>query len=104
MANIKADSIGDRAPPGEACGPPPNRLPAWPHSPRPLQSLYVRLGEFDGVTIGVKYGRILASGNEWTARLESYSTTGNGPDSVVYPELDAVIFQMSYNFAIGGRR
>jgi len=63
-----------------------------------------RLGEFDGVTLGVKYGRILANGNEWTARLESYSTTGNGPDSVVYPELDAIIFQMSYNFALGGRR
>ncbi|SVE39307.1 uncharacterized protein METZ01_LOCUS492161, partial [marine metagenome] len=63
-----------------------------------------RLGNFEGVTIGVKYGRILANGNEWNARLESYSTTGNGPNSIVYPDLDAVIFQMSYNFALGGRR
>ena len=63
-----------------------------------------RLGDFDGVTVGVKYGRILDNGNEWNARLESYSTTGNGPDSIVYPDLDAVIFQMSYNFTLGGRR
>ena len=63
-----------------------------------------RLGDFEGVTVGVKYGRILANGNEWNVRLESYSTAGNGPNSIVYPDLDAVIFQMSYNFALGGRR
>ena len=63
-----------------------------------------RLGDFDGVTIGLKFGRTLANGNEWSARLESYSTTGNGPNSDAYPDLDAVIFQMSYNFAVGGRR
>lgn len=63
-----------------------------------------RLGEFDGVTLGLKYGRALANGNEWSARLESYSTTGSGRDSALYPDLTAVIFQMSYNFALGGRR
>lgn len=63
-----------------------------------------RLGEFDAVTVGLKYGRTLANGNEWNARLESYTTTGSGPDSAVYPDLTAVIFQMSYNFALGGPR
>jgi len=62
-----------------------------------------RLGEFDAVTIGVKYGRLLANGNEWNARLESYTTTGSGANSDVYPDLTAVIFQMSYNFSLGGR-
>ena len=62
-----------------------------------------RLGEFDAVTIGVKYGRLLANGNEWSARLESYTTTGSGANSGVYPDLTAVIFQMSYNFSLGGR-
>jgi hypothetical protein len=63
-----------------------------------------RLGEFDAVTVGLKYGRRLANGNEWSARLESYTTTGAGPNSDVYPDLTAVIFQTSYNFALGGRR
>ena len=63
-----------------------------------------RLGEFDGLTIGLKYGRILANGNEWNARLESYSTTGSGVNADVYPDLTAVILQMSYNFGLTGRR
>ena len=63
-----------------------------------------RLGDFDGVTVGVKFGHVLANGNEWSTRLESYSTTGNGPNSIVYPDLDAIIFQLSYNFSPGGRR
>jgi len=62
-----------------------------------------RLGEFDAVTVGVKYGRTLASGNELSFRLESYSTTGAGAESAFYPDMDAVIFQTSYNFALGGR-
>jgi hypothetical protein len=63
-----------------------------------------RLGEFDAVTVGLKYGRALANGNEWNARIESYATTGAGANGNVYPDLTAVIFQMSYNFGLGGRR
>jgi hypothetical protein len=74
-----------------------NPLPAY-------ASADYRLGEFDAVTVGLKYGRTLSSGNEWNARIESYTTTGAGPNSDVYPDLTAVIFQMSYNFALGGRR
>ena len=29
-----------------------------------------RLGEFDGLTLGVKYGHATARGGEWSARLE----------------------------------
>lgn len=34
-----------------------------------------RLGAFDGVTLGLKYGQTLRSGNEWNARLEYYVQT-----------------------------
>jgi hypothetical protein len=72
--------------------------------PLPLYaSADYRLGEFDGVTIGLKYGQLLDSGNEWNARLESYTTTGSGANSADYPDLTAIIFQMSYNFSLGGR-
>ena len=35
-----------------------------------------RLGEFDGLTFGVKYGQATARGGEWSARLEYYTQTG----------------------------
>ncbi len=74
-------------------------------SPLPaFASADYRLGEFDAVTVGLKYGRTLANGNEWNARVESYTTTGAGASAAVYPDLTAVIFQMSYNFGLGGRR
>ncbi len=74
-------------------------------SPLPaFASADYRLGEFDAVTVGLKYGRTLANGNEWNARVESYTTTGAGANADVYPDLTAVIFQMSYNFGLGGRR
>jgi hypothetical protein len=48
------------------------------------------------------------SGNEWTARLEVYSTDGTVPDNLligtnqagrkIYPDLNAVIFQLGYRF------
>jgi hypothetical protein len=69
-----------------------------------------RLGEFDGVTVGLKYGKATASGGEWSARVEYYTQSGNAsPGSAVgaltrfdlYPDLNAVIAQFSYNF---GRR
>jgi hypothetical protein len=69
-----------------------------------------RLGEFDGLTVGVKYGQATARGGEWSARIEYYTQTGNAaPGSAVgalagfdlYPDLSAVIAQFSYKF---GRR
>ena len=69
-----------------------------------------RLGEFDGLTVGVKYGQTTARDSEWSARVEYYTQTGNAsPGSAVgalagfdlYPDLNALIAQFSYKF---GRR
>jgi hypothetical protein len=69
-----------------------------------------RLGEFDGLTVGVKYGQATASGGEWSARVVYYTPSGNAsPGSAVgalaglglYPDLNALIAQFSYKF---GRR
>jgi hypothetical protein len=69
-----------------------------------------RLAEFDGLTVGVKYGQATANGGEWSARVEYYTQTGNAsPGSAVgalaaydlYPGLDALIAQFTYQF---GRR
>jgi hypothetical protein len=68
-----------------------------------------RLGEFDGLTVGVKYGQSTKSG-QWSARVEYYTQTGDAaPGSAVgalanydlYPDLNALIAQFSYKF---GRR
>ena len=69
-----------------------------------------RLGEFDGLTVGLKYGQATARGGEWWARIEYYTQTGNAsPGSEVgalasydlYPDLNALIAQFNYKF---GRR
>jgi hypothetical protein len=69
-----------------------------------------RLGEFDGLTLGIKYGKETGRDREWSARVEYYTQTGTpAPGSAVgtlagfdlYPDLDAVIAQFSYSF---GRR
>lgn len=66
-----------------------------------------RLGDFDATTVGVKYGRQTAGGNEWSLRLEYYQQTGTVPaDQIIgnqanreqYPDLSAVIAQFSYRF------
>jgi len=66
-----------------------------------------RLGEFDALTFGLKFGWKLSSGNEMSLRLESYSSDGtvpgdlligNQPGSELYPDLDAIIAQFSYSF------
>ena len=68
-----------------------------------------RLGEFDGITFGVKYGMPTKNG-EWSARLEWYQQTGNADPAArvgvltnldLYPDLNALIAQVSYKF---GRR
>lgn len=69
-----------------------------------------RLGEFDGLTLGLKYGQATSRGSEWSARVEYYTQTGSAsPGSAVgslaqfdlYPDLNALIAQFTYNF---GRR
>jgi hypothetical protein len=69
-----------------------------------------RLGEFDGLTVGLKYGQATARGGEWSARVEYYTQTGDpSPGSAVgaltgldlYPDLNALIAQFTYKF---GRR
>ena len=66
-----------------------------------------RLGEFDAITVGLKYGWETASGNEWSARLEFYTTDGQVPgnlligdqaDREIYPNLDSIIATISYSF------
>lgn len=65
-----------------------------------------RLSEFDGITIGIKFGKPTRRG-EMSARLEFYQQSGSAsPGSSVgslqgfnlNPELNAVIVQFSYNF------
>ncbi len=66
-----------------------------------------RLGEFDAITFGLKYGWETQSGNEMSARLEFYSSDGTVPGNLLignqladglYPDLDAIIAQFSYRF------
>lgn len=68
-----------------------------------------RLGELDGLTLGVKYGKETPRG-EWSTRVEWYQQTGEpSAGSAVgslaglelYPDLNALIAQFTYRF---GRR
>jgi Protein of unknown function (DUF3570) len=54
-----------------------------------------RLGNFDGLTTGLKYGRLLNNGAEWNVRLEYYQQSGKVPAS-----LNAVIAQVGYRFGL----
>jgi hypothetical protein len=66
-----------------------------------------RLGRFDAITAGVKYGWQTSSGNDFAVRLEYYrqdgdipsgQLVGNQTSNALYPGLDAVIFNLSYGF------
>jgi hypothetical protein len=66
-----------------------------------------RLGEFDAVTVGAKFGHQTSGGNEWNARLEYYQQSGTiSRDQLIgnqfareqYPDLKAVIAQFGYRF------
>jgi len=68
-----------------------------------------RLGQFNAVTLGVKFGRRTASGNEWNTRLEFYQQSGNVPSEQIignqaareqFPDLRAVILQFGYSFKL----
>jgi Protein of unknown function (DUF3570) len=65
-----------------------------------------RLGQFDAVTVGFKYGKKTRSG-EFSARVELYRQSGSpSPDALVgslrgvnlTPDLTALIAQLSYKF------
>lgn len=70
-----------------------------------------RLGDFDAITAGLKFGWKTHGGNDMSVRLELYQQRGDIPGNLVfgnqvgnvtYPDLDAVIAQFSYRF--GSRR
>jgi hypothetical protein len=66
-----------------------------------------RLGDFDALTVGLKYGWKTGGGNDMNVRLEIYQQTANVSDSQLIgnqvgrdnnPDLTAVIFQFGYSF------
>ena len=66
-----------------------------------------RLGSFDAVTVGVKFGGATSGGSEWSTRLEYYMQSGDIPSEQIignqarreqYPDLSAVIVQFGYKF------
>lgn len=66
-----------------------------------------RLGNFDALTLGIKYGWTTRNDNEMSARLEWYGQSGTVPASQLignqagrnnYPDLNAIIFQLGYRF------
>ena len=66
-----------------------------------------RLGDFDAITAGLKYGWKTGGGNDMHLRLELYKQSGNvSPDQLIgnqvgrdnYPDLNAIIFQFGYQF------
>jgi hypothetical protein len=67
-----------------------------------------RLGNFDAVTAGLKYGWTTRGGNEMSIRAELYRQTGSISSDLLignqvgretYPDLDAIILQFSYRFS-----
>lgn len=64
-----------------------------------------RLGNFDGLTIGLKYGRVLKNGNPFNVRLEYYNQSGDAGPGIgnlnnfdLFPDVGAVILQFGYSF------
>ncbi len=65
-----------------------------------------RLSEFVGTTIGLKYGVTMQNNSEFSVRLEMMNQTYTLSDPVlaeqqgldISPDLNAIIFQMGYNF------
>lgn len=67
-----------------------------------------RLGEFDAITAGLKFGWKTAGGNEMSVRVEMYRQDGTIPSELLignqvgretYPDLNALIVQFSYLFS-----
>ena len=67
-----------------------------------------RLGNFDAITAGLKYGWTTRNGNDMSVRVEWYTQSGEVPAGQLignqasrdnYPDLNAVIVQFSYRFS-----
>ena len=68
-----------------------------------------RLGNFDAITAGLKYGWKTGGGNDMNVRLEWYQQSGNvASDQLIgnqvgrdnFPDLNAVILQFGYRFSM----
>src|SRR5262245_65837447 len=68
-----------------------------------------RLGNFDAITAGLKFGHRTSGGNEWAAKIEYYQQTGEVPaDQIIgnqarreqYPDLNALIVRFNYSFGL----
>jgi len=64
-----------------------------------------RLGDLDGMTVGLKYGHKLDNDTEFNMRVEYYLQTSSGDDGFgllkdqdLYPDTKALIFQVGYSF------
>jgi hypothetical protein len=66
-----------------------------------------RLGDFDAITLGIKYGWKTRNDNEMSVRVEGYRQTGSIPGNQLignqatrdnYPDLNAIIVQLGYRF------
>ncbi len=66
-----------------------------------------RLGDFDAITLGIKYGWKTRNDNEMSVRVEGYRQTGSIPGNQIignqatrdnYPDLNAIIVQLGYRF------
>ncbi len=67
-----------------------------------------RLGNFDGVTAGLKFGWKTRNDNDMSVRIEWYTQSGSVPSGQLigdqagrdnYPDLNALIVQFSYRFS-----
>ena len=84
------------------------RLSITDGAPLPLYaSSDYRLGNFDAITAGVKYGWKTRNQNDMSVRVELYQQSGSIPDGQIignqagrdnYPDLNALIVQFSYRF------
>lgn len=64
-----------------------------------------RLGDLDGMTVGLKYGHKLDNDHEFNMRVEYYLQSSSGDkgfgllkDQDLYPDTKALIFQVGYSF------
>ncbi len=70
-----------------------------------------RLGEFDATTVGAKVSRLMGNGSRISVRLEYYSQDGDDSTGLaastpgalstfeLFPDMDAIIAQVSYEFS-----
>ncbi|HTU67663.1 MAG TPA: DUF3570 domain-containing protein [Steroidobacteraceae bacterium] len=68
-----------------------------------------RLADLDAYTLGIKFGHVAPSGNEWSARLEFYQQKSKPPAETLIgtqighaqmPDFNAVILQFGYRFKL----